>query len=543
LIVYEINKEAYPNKKDLIVKDLKTDEPFLIQGIVENTLLFVEVEKLNVKFENCTFSKNVFFEIDLSKFKMRNLSISFTNCFIFGDDRAFKNKINTFESSEFHISIFNCILENISYDDLQFTHLSVFNSIITKNYFSVRNCKIESIHFYNVLGKYGINRSRESNINISFGEDNLYLPSEQIRDAYKEIAAQYGSIFSFPTSILISEPKNLYVEFKLSNESGFTKSYHGFQYRLTNEQISSIDISFNIQTENDTTETVVINKAQLEGFELSNLSKAKIEILRSKINKLFIRDLSFNSFKIYDLSSRISKGSVLESRNVDFTNSTFDKTDLSSYEMVSFYRSTLNDIQFISPKFPQEIHVLDNIHYPDKKEDNYYRMQSENYRQIKKSLVASGNQIESLEIHSKMYSSLQKDKNLSLQDRGILFLNKISNNHGISIIRPFLLFVAISVIIFFLYRTSLNESPYILGYDGFSKWGKGIISNWNFVFEDFRSFWLLINPTHKISTLEMIEADTKLNSYSLFFSYFSRIVMAWIIYQFIVSFRKFGRKL
>ncbi|MBK8484256.1 MAG: hypothetical protein IPO86_10165 [Saprospiraceae bacterium] len=541
--IFEINRKANPDKQEVLVSNIKINQPFLIRGIKENILLFTQVEKLAIKFEGCIFAKNVFYEIDLSKFKMRNLSISFSNCFIHGDDRAYSNKINTFESYEIHISYFNCILENISLDNLEFTHLSVFNSIITKNYFSVRNCNINSIQFYNVLGKYGVNRSKESNINVSFGDVNLYLPSKAIKDAYQEISQKFGSIFSFPTSILITEPKKLYIEFKLSSGSGFKKSYLGYHYRLKNEEIKGLDISFNIQTENDTTDSIVINKAILEGIELSNFSKAKIEILRSKINKVFIRDLGFSSLKIYDLSSRVKESSVFESRNVDLSNATFDKTNLSAYEIVSFYRSTLTDINFISPKFPNEIHVLENIHHPDKKEEGYYKMQSENYRQIKNSLVDSGNQIEALEIHSKMYSSLQKDKTLSKEDRAILFLNKESNSHGVSIIRPFFILLILAFITFFLYRTSLNEAPYDFGFKSFRSCGQTIWANIVFVFDDFRVFWLLIDPTHKLSTLESLEPESSLNSASLFFSYFSRIIMAWIMYQFIISFRKFGRKL
>ncbi len=543
LIKFEIHKEASPNKSEVSLNGEVINEPFLIEAIVNSPKIEVEIKRLEIKFIECTFNHNVFYNIDLSLFKIRNLDISFSDCIIRGNDRAIKSSMKVFESNELHISYFNCILTNISYDKIELTHLSVFNSIIRENYFSVRDCDISSIQFYNVLGKYGVNRTRNASINISFGDENLYMPSEKIDTELNQMTEDFGNLFSFPTSVLITEPKVLNIEFKKSKDEGFTTSHNGKHYRLTQAQYKSLNISFNVQTENETTKSITINKAHLEGFELSNFSKAAIEIIQSKINKVFIRDLGFSYLKIYDLSSREFASSVFESRNVDFSNATLDKTNLSSYEIVSFYRSTLTDINFISPKFPKEIHVLDNIHYPEEKEDGYYRMQSENYRQIKNSLVGSGNQIEALEIHSKMYSSLLKDKTLSKEDRAILCLNKITNLHGVSIVRPFLLLIGLAFLTFFLYRTSLNEAPYKFGFKDFTSWGKGIWGNIVFVFEDFRAFWLLINPTHKLSTLENFEPESSLNSASLFFSYFSRIVMAWIIYQFIVSFRKFGRKL
>lgn len=543
MITFEINKEAHPNKSEVLEKGKEFNIPFLISAIKVNYSLIAEVSKLNIKFEDCTFNRNVFFHIDLDEFKMRELHISFSNCFILGDDQAFENKIRSKEGSELHVSFFNCILENITFDKAELNYLGVFNSVIQKSYFSIRDSRINSVHFYNVLGNYGVNRTKNANINIRYGDDNLYIPSKAISKRMKELGNSLDSIYAFPSKILITEPKRLFVEFKKSSKIGFTKSFKGFHYCLSENQVNSLDITLSVQTENNTTESIKIDKAILNGFVLSNTSNAIIEILRSKINRVFIRDLSFQKLKIYDLSSRSLIESVFESRNVDFSNATFDKTDLSSYKMVSFYRSTLTDINFISPKFPEEIHVLDNIHYPDKKEEDYFRMQSENYRQIKKSLISSGNQIHALEIHSKMYLSLQKDKLLSTQDKVILCLNKISNNHGVSITRPFILLCIMAMIIFFFYRTSLNEAPYILGYKDMASWGEGILANWKFVFKDFKSFWLLVNPTHKLSTLEGLEPESKLNSWSLFFSYFSRILMAWIIYQFVVSFRKFGRKL
>lgn len=543
--VYNISKEYNPSEKDLTIEDLIVNQPFLIRsGSIGKSARVPRMENLNVNFKGCTFNKSLSFDINLDMFALRNLTISFENCLLLGDSVVANKIIEGPENCSITIHFFTCILEDIKFRNVSFAHLGVYNSIITKDYFSVSDCNIKSIQFYNVLGNYGVHRSRESNINVSFGEDNLYLPSSpSIRKAYEEIAIKHYSLFSFPTNILITEPKNLYVEFKLTDESGFKKSYNGVKYSLTKEQINDLNISFNIQTENDTTESISITKAQLEGLELRSLSKTSIEISRCRINKLIMRDLSFASLKIYDLASRIAPESVFESRNVDFSNSTFDKTDLSSYSMVSFYRSTLSNIDFISPNFPDEIHVLDNIYYPHQKEDNYYRMQSENYRQIKKSLVESGNQIEALEIHSKMYSSLQKDKNLTLQDKCILYLNKLSNNHGISIIRPFLLYIGFSIVIFFLYRSTLNEAPFTLGFKSLSKWNEGVSANWKFVFEDFRAFWLLINPTHSLSALKLLEPNSEMNSYSLFFSYLSKILMTWIIYQFIVSFRKFGKKL
>ncbi len=541
MITYDISKELSTDKTELVVHDKDYDSVFCLKGNDVDVLYSLTVKSLKIKFINCSFNRNIYILFDQSV--IEKIEISFSNCFILGNIGPFKNKIKSPNACNISLFFSNCIIEDISFDDVELRYLRVNNSIIRKNYFSIRNSDISNISFYNVVGNFGIYRSRSVNVYIGYGDDNFYLPSKKITQEFLSLGRPFGSIFAFPTKILISQPYELFVEYKKSDKNGFVNSENGLQYFLSQNEINSLNISLTIQTENNITNSIKLNKAILNSLELSNASTASVEILRSKINYVFIRDLSCRSLKIYDLTSRGFDKSVFEARNVDFSNATFDKTDLSSYDMVSFYRSTLTDIVFVSPKFPNEIHVLDNIHYPEKREDDYFRMQSENYRQIKQSLLSSGNQIKALEIHSKMYSNLQKDNLLSWEDRSILYLNQISNKHGVSIFRPFFVLCFLSSLLFFFYRASLNESPYELGWESFGSFGRAILDNFNFVFEDLRSLWVLINPTHKLSTLEAFELKTKLNSTSIFISFLSRIVMAWIIYQFVISFRKFGRKL
>jgi hypothetical protein len=178
--IFEINKVAHPNKSEVIEKGKEFNKPFIISAIKKNLLLTVEVTKLNVKFEDCTFNKNVFFHINLNEFNIKELNISFNNCFILGDDQTFDNEIKTKDGCELHISYFNCILENITFDKVELNYLGVFNSVIQKNYFSIRDCNINNIQFYNVLGNFGVSRTKNAHINISYGDDNLYILSKSI---------------------------------------------------------------------------------------------------------------------------------------------------------------------------------------------------------------------------------------------------------------------------------------------------------------------------------------------------------------------------
>jgi len=489
MIEFDIINKALPNKSELKINGQVYSEPFIIKAIKENSLLTTSVSKLILNFEQCTFHLNVFFQLQLDVFNINELVINFSNCFIFGESKHFHSIIKLGNRNKLSVNYSNCILENIDFQKCEITHLGVNNSVVKFNYLTVMDCNIKSIQIHNLLGKYGIHKCSDSNIHISYSDSNLYLPSKNIREYLKSLGSNYESIFAFPTEISISSPRRFYLDFKKSKLNGFKKSFHGFHYHLKESQTDLLNISLNIQLD-EKTESIKLSKALLEGFALRNVSDAMIEILRSSINSVFINDLSFKSFKVYDLSSRKIAGSVFEARNVDFSNATFDKTDLASYEKVNFYRSTLVDINFISPKFPKEIFVLDNIHYPEKKESNYFRMQSENYRQIKKSLLASGNQVEALEIHSKMYASLLKDNQLPSQDRLILWLNGFSNSHGTSILKPLLILLGFSLTFFFIYRFSLNELPHKFSQNGTVTLWDGLLNNLSFAFNDFKAFWL-----------------------------------------------------
>ena len=532
---YNIPSEAHPNKNKIGENGLDIRQPLVIQYTTANPLLSAQVSHLHVEFSDCHLGGNIYFDIDQNTARIKKLTIVFRDCLIYGSDRSRINRIELLEGCQVEIFFFDCILRNITIEHVQLSNLSVFNSIITSNYFSVQNSTIEHIEFTNVLGKFGINRCYNTDININYRDDNLYLPSKQILDTFRILFPKPINIFSHLTNILISDFKSLHIEFiKQDGPSGFNRSSINQnklpRYHLSHEQVQSLNISFNIQPDTTNTQKITILNGELNSLDLIKDSNADIEISKTKINRLYLRNLSFKSLMLYDVKSRVKKGSQFEAKNIDFSNSTFDKVDLQSYALVSLYRSTLTGITFLSPKFPDEIHVLENVHYPDGREGDYYKMQSEVYRQIKRSLVSSGNQTDALEIHAKMYKSLEKVRTMIFQDKFILWLNRVSNSHGTSIILPVIWLVGSLLILFTIYRCSLDEAPYKWGWTSCESWFKAIGDTLIFAFDDFRSMWILINPTHKLSSLEELNKDDVLGSGSLFISYFSRIIFAWIIY-------------
>ncbi len=538
----DISKETNSGITELTFREKIFTEPYLIKTSEE--VVGIVDKEIKIRFTLCKFYENVFYQINQEIYRARKISISFDNCVIQGSVRALETRIKRSGKKDIEIFFSYCLFQDITFWNLSITRIAIINSIIYSTYqFSIKDCKIAYIKILNVLGGIAVSNTKEANIQIQYSDDNLYLPTPKISKLLKDIVKKGESLFDFETKIRISKPKSLNVEFKKSKEEGFDKTYLGRRYVLTKKQFDSLNISLDVQMSKEISQKIELNRALLNSLTLRGLSIASIEITRSRINRVFMRSLSFKSLKIYDLSSRVLEKSVFESRKIDFSNSIFDKVDLKSYSIVSFYQSTLNDINFISPKFPKEIHVLENIWFPENKEEGYFRMQSENYRQIKKSLVTSDNQPEALEMHSKMHSSLIHDKQLGLQDRIILYLNKCSNMHGTSILRPFIIMIVSAILLFYWYRSSLPEAPFVWGFYNAKSMLEAIAGNFIFVFDDFRALWLLINPTHKLTTLESLEPDSELGTWPLFISYFSRIIMAWIIYQFVMSFRKFGRKL
>jgi len=101
----------------------------------------------------------------------------------------------------------------------------------------------------------------------------------------------------------------------------------------------------------------------------------------------------------YNISPYLTE-SKFEIRKSNMDNTWFDNIDFNGYKILSFYRTRFAKASFTSCNFPtdnltfEKFKTLENIYYPDKKPQNYFKDQYETFLQLRKSLENSGNYYE-----------------------------------------------------------------------------------------------------------------------------------------------------
>jgi hypothetical protein len=220
----------------------------------------------------------------------------------------------------------------------------------------------------------------------------------------------------------------------------------------------------------------------------------------------------------------------------NINNTEFVNVDFRKFKELVIAKSEVSNIVLSNSVFPSKIQIGTKnprfgyeIHPDEKINDNtYYR---ETYRQLKVSAEKQGNRALSLVFRAKEMHYLRKELSWGW-DKAVLYLNYISNNHGLSWSRGILFTVIVSWLLFILYQDSLNHPAFYWVLNSSSKdikyafWGG---------FHEFSNFWASF-PLFK--SLENDSITWKTNLVFIL----SRIFMGYGIYQTITAFRKFVNK-
>jgi uncharacterized protein YjbI with pentapeptide repeats len=304
-------------------------------------------------------------------------------------------------------------------------------------------------------------------------------------------------------------------------------------YRLTPQQKSLLDI--NVSLDYDTSkEGVVLTIAEvvLASLSLSGSPNGKLVVENVKIGNWFLRmffpkgDATF-----YNISAntKMAPMSKIEIHKCNLDNASFDNINFRDFSLVSFYRTKFSKTQFTSCTFPKDFvdfekfTSLKNVHYPDRKSDSYYKDQYETFLQLKMALEATGNFYESQKLSAISYDALRKISDINGWDRFILWVNRFSNNHGLSIKRPLLLFLCSSVALYVFYLLSLGRIFTCNKFDAML----------------IGQYFSFIDLTHRS---DFLVDRSEFTGWSLFIDYVAKVMVGFFIFQFIASFRKYGRK-
>lgn len=459
--------------------------------------------KITVVFKNCSFAHiNI---INEENIRFKNISILFSYCLIksfYVESVVSKNISILFTNSILSARLNNSILGFVSFTNcLVYRHL--FLTKISQLSIVYDENTINLIQWLRFLRKYNLNYR-------DYLENKIYV--------YEHID------FTFH----IRENDN--------SISGIhrNRNLNRVIYYFTEKEKQEFQISLLIHfyPNIDDKKTRILN-SKLHSLELKGIANGEIEIENCQIDNIYLFELScdsnatFYNIKPYRTSSSENNFQISRCNLDKFW---FDNVLFNDYKKISFYRNRFSNTSFTSCEFPSNFDdfskfiTVKNIHYPDSRDDNYEKLRYETFLQIKKSLENSGNFFESLKFQSITNESLFKIKSIPFWDKVILGINSISNDHGISIKKPFilLLFFSITFYIFYLYfldRIFIFNSEF----------------DWNLI----GYYFSFLDITHRSDFL--VEKED-LNGMSLFLDYLNKVIVGFFIYQFIASFRKYGKK-
>lgn len=519
---------------------------FIYQGVAKASDVYT------FKFFRCQFLKGISFDtIDISKSKIEQILVQFVDCFI-----SKRLWIRYFEKSDnqlFTIRAINSLIDEFDILSSKVSAIEISRTILSHR-FSFEFSKLEMVSIHNSLGNFLLNDEGHCQFNLHFSDYNLSVERSPILRFWENLKEhrKLDNILYLPTNYKLRDLKTIRIKF---DEKAKLEGYHLVhdynnkgeeikrkKYFLTTEDLSKMKIFVDIETVKSVTENILINSALLERLTLKGESESIIKLEHLKVDKIHLYEFRSRNFQMYDIKPRNSTDTVFQVLNSNFTDANFVKVYFNLFKNVNFYRSYFEQTKFSASSFPNKILSIKNVFYLDEKEDDYELLQYELFRQLKTALLSNNNQLQALEMHSNMYNSLRSAKNLKRQDRFILLLNRLSNNHATSIARPLLLSILLLGILWVFYCANLPNAPYRLGWYGFEEFKNGVSDFFGFVYCNLKTLFVLANPVHSLNDLnKLIGEKMELTKMNYFISFISRIVMAWLFYQFVSAFRKFGK--
>lgn len=523
-------------------------------------------DNINIKgklyFFNCKFaSYNV---IKNSKFDI----LTILGCDFPSSDKSvfslFSNKcsilhIDNFNGNELKINgiyttilILACNIKKLIFKDInsEYTHHESKIEFFRNNHIDKLNFECSSLHsdlFFKNLVTKDLFLEGEFKNRIEFGEnleiENLYFESStfykrlDINDGkYKYInfyrSHFQGLIWIKDYNLLENTINEMEIKSMCIHECIFENNIS-----ITSSRMERIDItnnnfkqllmlSKNWEFEDDKTYPLTTT---IEGINQGSIviEKAHTDIYLGGINSgnISFKDLEVFFLHISDFQnkgnlsfSNIKSGYSFVIQNSIIGITEFIGSDISSFKELVFSNSNLIGMNFLKPPFNIVSFSSNPTHgygLSDKSKNNS-NLKSV-YNQLKKNAIIKGDIDTALKYKSLENKYLFKEKNLSF-DKTLLFLNKISNNHGLSWFRGVIFTLITAYVFFYIYI-------YVLGVE---------FTN-TVALEDYIMF---------ISSYPKLEIDKYLcpNDWRInLVIWISRIFISYGIYQTIAAFRKYGK--
>jgi hypothetical protein len=447
--------------------------------------------------------------------------------------RAYKDNQTTF-------AIFNRVFdkviikntEQISYEQLS---ISFFGCLIKQIEIEEIASNNISVGFYGCLVGGKIRSEVLSGVELvnSFAYSSLFiLQVERVRINYSKDKFNFlrwmellGAIGMNDWKGFIGKKQSFYLNDV--RQINFTSSlvYRGIKSKL------DLHLSITYSNNGDDTGTEIDN-AYLRSLSLTGKPHGKISIDNLKVENVYISDFSpKEEVSFFNMETvKEKKGETkISIHKCDLSTVWFNNVNFDQFDRISFYRSKFSKTIFMSCSFPNDYNRFktfsqnENIHYPESKGPNPAKDNYEMFLQLKSALEGTGNYYEGQKIQAMAHAALREISNIPFGDRFILWLNNSSNKHALSIGRPLLLFGACTIILYIAYLITIHEFCLSTSPD------------WKLI----GFYFSFIDITHRNDFLIKKE---DLTFGAQLIDYFNKLVMSYLLFQFISSFRKYSKK-
>lgn len=260
---------------------------------------------------------------------------------------------------------------------------------------------------------------------------------------------------------------------------------------------------------------IKVARTNIHKLEIANLNnKGGLDIHDTSINNIFIQNSHISNTSFIGCNWVNSTLLVDNSRIIDlfYTNTVFPKEILSNKEGKEKYKQVIDT-------YGQLKAVADRQN--DRESALYFQAQAnQNLMKLKRLQVES------------WYNVRHPDWAEWFQ----LWLSRVSSNYGTDYIRATIGLLLTTLILFLIYiPCSTDDLAWSLD---ISQWGKGFKGLWSHM----HHYWTFLNPTRRPGLICGTTGDQVCGGSSLFLDWFSRIVIAYFVYQIIISFRKYSKR-
>ncbi len=470
-----------------------------------------------------------------TSFEDGKITFSFINC------RFRKLEIENNETIDFKdisIQFISCFITEINVDTFITTNFSIFfgSSILQGR---IKNTNLLSVTVNNCLLNESLFLLNLNKVVVSYTEENIF--PIRWKKLFKGINSTLSVFLEKKHSYYIYDTKNIVfsVNEASNKKTGFYKRPYSSDienklgYFLSEEEKKKFKVSLSVQYSADIEHklTKIVN-ANLLALSVSGYSTGELLIENSKIDNLYIHNFTtqvgsnFYNIKPFRIEQADRKFEIHKS-NLDKV--WFDNVSFNDYSIISLYRNKFGLTTITSCGFPdnfkgfEKFKTVENIHYPDRQDNNYFKTRYETFLQLKKQLETSGNFYEAQKFQAVSNEALKSIEDLPFWDKKILQINSISNNHGLSIKEPFIATIIVSILFYILYL-----------------WSLGRIFNCNKVDLNLIGYYFsFLDITHRT---DFLVDKSELNGWSITLDYINKIIVGFLIYQFIAAFRKYGKK-